>query len=142
MLAPLPPDYWSAEAAAHLALRAGFGQTPDESKKWSQQGMEAMLDHLLQTPADNVAPPEWAYPTRDEDLLAGFPVGRFISVDDRKDPRRVAGKLGLAIFQATPEAALLEKFEKVAASSPIPFDDHAILKLATLMMTTPNYQLC
>jgi uncharacterized protein (DUF1800 family) len=69
MLAPLPPDYWSPEAAAHLALRAGFGQTPDESKKWSQQGMEAMLDHLLQTPADNVAPPEWAYATRDEDLL-------------------------------------------------------------------------
>jgi len=69
MLSPLPPDYWNAEAAAHLALRAGFGQTPDESKKWSEQGMEAMLDHLLQTPADSVAPPEWAYPTRDEDLL-------------------------------------------------------------------------
>jgi uncharacterized protein (DUF1800 family) len=31
--------------------------------------MEAMLNHLLQTPADNVAPPDWAYPTRDEDLL-------------------------------------------------------------------------
>ena len=69
MLAPLPPDYWSAEAAAHLALRAGFGQMPDESKKWSEQGIEAMLNHLLQTPADYVAPPEWAYPTRDEDLL-------------------------------------------------------------------------
>jgi uncharacterized protein (DUF1800 family) len=69
MLAPLPPDYWRAEAAAHLALRAGFGQTPDESKKWSEQGLEAMLNHLLQTPSDNVAPPEWSYPTRDEDLL-------------------------------------------------------------------------
>jgi hypothetical protein len=50
MLSPLPPDYWSAEAAAHLALRAGFGQMPDESKKWSEQGMEAMLNHLLQLP--------------------------------------------------------------------------------------------
>ena len=69
MLAPLPADYWSAEAAAHLSLRAGFGQTPDDSKKWSEQGLEAMLNHLLQTPSDNVAPPEWAYPTRDEDLL-------------------------------------------------------------------------
>jgi uncharacterized protein (DUF1800 family) len=69
MLAPLPPDYWSAQAAAHLALRAGFGQTPDESKKWAEQGLEAMLNHLLQPPADNVAPPDWAYPTRDEDLL-------------------------------------------------------------------------
>ena len=53
MLAPLPPDYWSAEAAGHLALRAGFGQMPDESKKWSEQGMGAMLNHPLQTPADN-----------------------------------------------------------------------------------------
>jgi uncharacterized protein (DUF1800 family) len=69
MLTPLTPDHWNAEAAAHLALRAGFGQTPDESKKWAEQGLEAMLNHLLQSPADNVAPPEWAYPTRDEDLL-------------------------------------------------------------------------
>jgi hypothetical protein len=69
MLSPLPPDRWNSETAAHLALRAGFGQTPDESKKWSQQGLEATLNHLLQTPPDNIAPPAWAYPTRDEDLL-------------------------------------------------------------------------
>jgi hypothetical protein len=69
MLAPLPPDQWNPETAAHLALRAGFGQTPDESKKWFQQGLEATLNHLLQAPPDNVPPPQWAYPTRDEDLL-------------------------------------------------------------------------
>ena len=69
MLAPLPPNRWNPETAAHLALRAGFGQTPDESKKWSQQGLEVTLKHLLQTPPDNLAPPAWAYPTRDEDLL-------------------------------------------------------------------------
>jgi Protein of unknown function (DUF1800) len=69
MLTPLTPDRWNPETAAHLALRAGFGQTPDESKKWSQQGLEVTLNHLLQTPADNLAPPAWAYPTRDEDLL-------------------------------------------------------------------------
>lgn len=51
-------------------------------------------------------------------------------------------KLSLAIFQATPDAVLLDKFEKVAALNPIPFDDHAIRELATLMMTTPSYQLC
>jgi uncharacterized protein (DUF1800 family) len=69
MLTPLLPDRWDPETAAHLALRAGFGQTPDESKKWSQQGLEVTLNHLLQTPPDNLAPPAWAYPTRDEDLL-------------------------------------------------------------------------
>jgi hypothetical protein len=51
-------------------------------------------------------------------------------------------KLSLAIFQATPDAALLDKFEKVAALNPVPFDDHAIRELAMLMMTTPSYQLC
>ena len=69
MLALLAPDQWNPETAAHLALRAGFGQIPDESKKWFQQGLEATLNHLLQTAPDNVAPPQWAYPTRDEDLL-------------------------------------------------------------------------
>ena len=69
MLAPLPPERWNPETAAHLARRAGFGQTPDESKRWSQQGLEVTLNHLLQTPPDNLAPPMWAYPTRDEDLL-------------------------------------------------------------------------
>jgi hypothetical protein len=49
MLSPLPPDRWNPETAAHLALRAGFGQTPDESKKWSQQGLEATLNHMAET---------------------------------------------------------------------------------------------
>ena len=51
-------------------------------------------------------------------------------------------KLSLAIFQATPDGALLDKFGKIAALNPVPFDDHAIRELATLMMTTPTYQLC
>jgi hypothetical protein len=59
-----------------------------------------------------------------------------------KDPRLVVEKLSLAIFQATPEAALLDKFGKIASLNPVPFDDHAIRELATLMMTTPTYQLC
>jgi hypothetical protein len=54
----------------------------------------------------------------------------------------VVEKLSLAIFQSTPETALLEKFVKVAATNPVPFDDQAIRELATLMMNTPNYQLC
>jgi len=66
---------------------------PGESKKWSEQGIEAMLNHLLQTPTDYVAP-------------------------------------------------LLDKFGKIAALNPVPFDDHAIRELATLMMSTPTYQLC
>jgi uncharacterized protein (DUF1800 family) len=86
-----------------------------------------------------IPPPAPTPPTR---LTTGLPVGRFVSAEDRKDPRRVVEKLSLAIFQATPEAALLDKFGKIAALNPVPFDDHAIRELAALMMTTPTYQLC
>src|ERR1700741_3052805 len=63
-----------------------------------------------------IPPPAPTPPTR---LTTGFPVGRFVSADDRKDPRRVVEKLSLAIFQATPDAVLLDKFEKVAALNPV-----------------------
>jgi hypothetical protein len=156
---------------------------PDESKKWSEQGMEASpVQFLVQgqrtlglplsvrvsteqndggltkknanpdvsarnispvtqkKPEPQVIPPP--APTPPIRLTTGFPVGRFVSADDRKDPRLVVEKLSLAIFQATPEAALLDKFGKIASLNPVPFDDHAIRELATLMMTTPTYQLC
>lgn len=91
-------------------------------------------------PEPQVVPPP--APTPLARLTAGLPIGRFVSPDDRKDPRRVVEKLSLAIFQATPDTALLEKFVNVATTNPVPFDDHAIRELATLMMTMPNYQLC
>jgi len=91
-------------------------------------------------PEPQVIPPP--APTPPSRLTTGFPAGRFLSADDRKDPRRVVEKLSLAVFQATPEAALLDKFEKVAALNTVPFDDRAIRELVTLMMTTPSYQLC
>lgn len=91
-------------------------------------------------PEPQVIPPP--APTPATRLTTGFPAGRFVSADDRKDPRRLVDKLSLAIFQATPDAALLDKFEKVARLNTVPFDDHAIRELATLMMSTPSYQLC
>jgi hypothetical protein len=75
-------------------------------------------------------------------LTGGLPIGRIVTVDDRKEPRRVVEKLSQAIFQATPETVLFEKFVQVIATNPVPFDDRAIRELAILMMSTPNYQLC
>jgi hypothetical protein len=117
------------------------GNPRDPVKNMANTGTPAQNTPAQQKkPEPQVIPPP--APTPPSRLITGLPVGRFVSVDDRKEPRRVVEKLSLAIFQATPEAALLEKFEKVAASKPVPFNDHAICELATLMMATPNYQLC
>jgi hypothetical protein len=91
-------------------------------------------------PEPQVIPPP--APTPPPRVTSGLPIGRLITADDRKDPRRLVEKLSTAIFQATPETVLFEKFVKVVATNPVPFDDHTIRELATLMMSTPNYQLC
>jgi len=70
MLNPIASANWNYDAAAHLALRASFGEPPAELEKWINQGLDSTLEHLLRTPPPSVAPPDWAYPTRDEDLLS------------------------------------------------------------------------
>jgi uncharacterized protein (DUF1800 family) len=70
MLNPIASANWIYDAAAHLALRASFGEPPAELEKWVNQGLDSTLEHLLRTPPPSVAPPDWAYPTRDEDLLS------------------------------------------------------------------------
>lgn len=70
MLNPIASANWNYDAAAHLALRASFGEPPAELEKWVNQGIDFTLEHLLRTPPPSVAPPDLAYPTRDEDLLS------------------------------------------------------------------------
>src|SRR5260221_4301806 len=70
MLNPIASANWNYDAAAHLALRASFGEPPAELEKRINQGLDSTLEHLLRTPPPSLAPPDWAYPTRDEDLLS------------------------------------------------------------------------
>jgi uncharacterized protein (DUF1800 family) len=69
MLNSINAGRWNYDAAAHLALRVGFGEPPVELEKWANQGLDSTLENLVRTPPPNVPPPDWAYPTRDEDLL-------------------------------------------------------------------------
>jgi hypothetical protein len=140
----------AAESAmAETALKA-LGDAPDsmrvanaqEARNLAQNGgtpTHNLTQTTPKTPEPQVIPPP--APTPPPRLTGGFPIGRIIAPDDRKDPRRVVEKLSQAIFQATPETVLFEKFVKVIATNPIPFDDRTIRELATLMMST-HYQLC
>jgi hypothetical protein len=50
MLNPIASANWNYDAAAHLALRASFGEPPAELEKWVNQGLDSTLEHLLRTP--------------------------------------------------------------------------------------------
>ena len=112
MLNPIASANWNYDAAAHLALRASFGEPPAELEKWVNQG-----------------------------ITGGLAVGRILTADDRRDLRRALQKLCQCIFQNNPRPEFLEKFVQIANSKPH-LDDRAIRDLAILMMSTPNYQLC
>ena len=62
MLTPLPADRWTYDAAAHLAVRAGFGAGPDELEFWRKQGLDKTLNGLLNAPVESVPAPHWANP--------------------------------------------------------------------------------
>jgi uncharacterized protein (DUF1800 family) len=74
-------------------------------------------------------------------LTSPWPVEKFVDTEDRGNANRLIGKLYLQIFQSQPSSDLLEKFVVTASSKSKPFDDASIRDLATLMMTTPNYQI-
>src|SRR5258707_11430371 len=112
MLNPIASANWNYDAAAHLALRASFGEPPAELEKWVNQG-----------------------------ITGGLAVGRILTADDRRDLRRALQKLCQCIFQNNPRPEFLEKFVQIANSKPH-LDDRAIRDLAILMISTPNYQLC
>ena len=121
MLNPIASANWNYDAAAHLALRASFGEPPAELEKWINQGLDSTLEHLLRTPPPSVAPPDWAYPTRDEDLLSqltgGLPVGRILTADATNVSERQRTSARLLSFVAVRCCSLLFIAKKWAISS-------------------------
>jgi uncharacterized protein (DUF1800 family) len=59
MLAPLAPDEWSLDHAAHLLSRAGFGGTPDQIRAFHSLGLNAAVSLLLSAKDPRPAPPAW-----------------------------------------------------------------------------------
>jgi Protein of unknown function (DUF1800) len=51
MLNPISPQHWSRKTAAHLALRAGFGGSPESVQTLAKMSPQAAVDHFLETTA-------------------------------------------------------------------------------------------
>jgi hypothetical protein len=61
MLNSIASGKWNYDAAAHLALRAGFGERQAEPQKWASQGVDATLEHLLPASPPGAAPTDWPF---------------------------------------------------------------------------------
>jgi uncharacterized protein (DUF1800 family) len=68
MLSELSKEKWTCDTAAHLAARAGFGESPSRLEQWTQQGMEATIQELLHPVSDTTPPPNSVIPDQFAEL--------------------------------------------------------------------------
>ena len=68
MLSQLSKEKWTHDTAAHLAARAGFGESPSRLEQWTRQGMEATIQELLHPDNDTTAPPTSMVPNQFAEL--------------------------------------------------------------------------
>jgi hypothetical protein len=71
-----------------------------------------------------------------------LPLESLVSSQDREQPETLVAKLLTAALQTTPPRELITKFSAVLAAKARPIDDTAIRELISLMLATPNCQLC
>ena len=68
MLSQLSKEKWTYDTAAHLAARAGFGESPSRLEQWTHQGMEATVQELLHPGNDTTPPPSCVVPNQFAEL--------------------------------------------------------------------------
>jgi uncharacterized protein (DUF1800 family) len=86
MLSQLSKEKWTYDTAAHLAARAGFGDSPSQLERWTHQGMEATIQELLHPVSATTAPPGCAAPNQFAQLKER--VGLATSPEEKKEARR------------------------------------------------------
>jgi len=86
MLSQLSKDKWTFDTAAHLAARAGFGESSAQLERWTQQGLDATVQELLHPDSDNYPLPSCATPDQFADLRAR--VVQASDGDEKKEARR------------------------------------------------------
>src|SRR5215472_14026167 len=86
MLSRLSKEKWTYDTAAHLAARAGFGESPSLLERWTQQGMETTVQGLLHPANDTTPPPACAAPNQFIELREH--VRDATAPDEKKEARR------------------------------------------------------
>jgi uncharacterized protein (DUF1800 family) len=86
MLSQLSKEKWTYDTAAHLAARAGFGESASQLEHWTQQGMEATIQELLHPANDTTTPPGCAAPNQFANLRER--VQEATSPDEKMQARR------------------------------------------------------
>jgi uncharacterized protein (DUF1800 family) len=86
MLSQLSKEQWTYDTSAHLAARAGFGESLSQLERWTQQGMEATIQELLHPVSDTTAPPSCAAPNQFPQLQERVRLAK--SAEEKKEARR------------------------------------------------------
>jgi uncharacterized protein (DUF1800 family) len=86
MLSQLSKDKWTFDTAAHLAARAGFGESSAQLERWTQQGLDATVQELLHPDSDKYSLPSCATPSQFADLRAR--VVQASDGDEKKEAKR------------------------------------------------------
>ncbi|MEM1446079.1 MAG: DUF1800 domain-containing protein [Planctomycetota bacterium] len=97
-LSPIRPDAWTPDAARHLAMRAGFGGTPQQLAAVYEAGLDGAVDAFL-APAPRATPPDSMSPDVVEPLDA----------EERRALARVRGEDAEAVRQQIQRRRLTQR---------------------------------
>jgi len=86
MLSQLRKSDWDESAAAHLAARAGFGESPATLDRWTKQGLDATVQELLHPDASQASPPSCTIP--DQFALLRDRVKSAASPDEQREAQK------------------------------------------------------
>jgi hypothetical protein len=70
MLFPLTASRWDLEAAAHLLVRAAFGEPPKKCRRPSRWDRKKAVESLISAPLEKDLTPAWARPDDQDELRA------------------------------------------------------------------------
>jgi uncharacterized protein (DUF1800 family) len=97
----------------------------------------ATPDVMLKKTGLPQTPPAWKI-----QLTPPLQIKSILTDSDRQHLGQMVEKLSKRIFQSNPDPEMIRILTVAAQKYPLPLNDHAIHKLITLMMSTPEYQLC
>lgn len=137
---PTPTPQASPSALASRSAEPSPSTQSVNATAQSENSMTQMDNSMSQT--ENTKGQNVMTMTQNVVRLPALPVDNLVTTEDRADPEAALRKIYARGFQTTPDPRLFSRILAVAKEKPLPLSDDAIRDLVTLMMMTPNYQVC